>query len=177
MKTIIIYNSGIQENAMLMKRSKTSTNHSTSPVGNATGQLHDVDAPLKKGWANADTFGIAASALCVVHCLCFPLIALALPALASHLGDDHTTHYVLALFVVAFCIFAIVPGYRRHKHGAVLTGMLLGVSLVLFATFAADRMLGGYWEMPIITIGNFIVVAAHLRNRKLVSGLTPATCC
>jgi hypothetical protein len=55
--------------------------------------------------------------------------------------------------------------------------MLLGVSLVLFATFAANRMLGGYWEMPIITIGNFIVVAAHLRNRKLVSALTPATCC
>jgi hypothetical protein len=87
------------------------------------------------------------------------------------------THYVLAVFVVAFCLFAIIPGYRRHRHSHVLAGMVLGVSLVLFATFVVDDMFGPYWEMPIITLGNFLVVAAHLRNRKLVAATAPGSCC
>jgi hypothetical protein len=178
MKTIIIYNRSIQEElVMRMKRSKTTSNHSSAPAGSAAGQLHHAEAPLKNGWVNADTLGIAASTLCVVHCLALPLVALALPALASRLGNDHITHAVLALFVVAFCFFAIVPGYRRHKHGAVLAGMLTGVGLVLFATFGAESMFGPYSEMPLITIGNFMVVAAHLRNRKLLRLETANVCC
>lgn len=136
-------------------------------------QQHQTSAK-KPGWANADNLGIIASVICVVHCVAVPLLALALPTLAARMGNDHVTHYVLALFVVAFCLFAIVPGYRKHRHSAVLAGMVVGVSLVLFATFVADGLLGPYWEMPIITLGNFLVVAAHLWNRKL---LAPSTCC
>lgn len=142
-----------------------------------TVETHQITAPKKPGWANADNLGIIASAVCVVHCVALPIVALALPTLASRMGNDHLTHYVLALFVVAFCLFAIIPGYRRHRHSHVLAGMVLGVGLVLFATFAADGMLGPYWEMPIITLGNIIVVSAHLRNRKLLAAASPETCC
>jgi hypothetical protein len=176
MKTISIYNLSIQEK-WKMKQTRASTNHSANPAATAAGGVHDAEAPLKKGWVNADTLGIAASALCVVHCLALPLVAIALPALASRIGDDHLTHAILALFVVAFCLFAIIPGYRTHRHYAVLAGMASGVTLVLFATFCADSMLGQYWEMPIITVGNFLVVAAHLQNRRLLTRASVASCC
>lgn len=158
-----------------MKRTRVNSIHNVNPSTGAAEALHDADAPLRKGWMNADTLGIAASALCVVHCLALPLVAIALPALASSIGDDHITHYILALFVVAFCLFAIIPGYRQHRHYAVLFGMASGLSLVLFATFAADHVLGPYWEIPIITLGNFLVVASHLRNRKLLAATR--VCC
>jgi uncharacterized YccA/Bax inhibitor family protein len=119
---------------------------------------------------NADNLGILASAICVAHCLALPGFAFALPVFgASMTGNEDVTHTVLALFVVAFCLFAIVPGYRQHRQPAVLVGMIAGLSLVLFATFAVEPLLGHAWEMPIITIGNFIVMSTHLRNRKLLS--------
>ncbi len=133
----------------------------------ATEQLPPA-APAGK-WINADSLGILAAVVCAVHCLALPVMAMALPALAAGSGHDDVTHYVLAGFVVAFCLFAIVPGYKRHHHKEVLIGMLIGLSLVMFATFIAEPLLGEFWEMPLITLGNLVVVVTHLRNRKLVS--------
>jgi len=96
-------------------------------------------------------------------------MAMALPALTAGSGHEDLTHYILAGFVVVFCLFAIVPGYKRHHQKEVLAGMLVGLGLVLFATFIAEPYLGELWEMPLITLGNLVVVVTHLRNRKLVS--------
>jgi hypothetical protein len=127
----------------------------------------------RHNWINADTFGIAASIICVIHCLALPVLAMTLPTLALEAEHGHMAHFILAGFVVAFCLFAIIPGYRQHRHNHVLYGMVTGVGLVLFATFFADSVFGPVAEMPIITLGNFIVVAAHLRNRRLLA----ARCC
>jgi hypothetical protein len=125
-------------------------------------------------WLNADSLGILAAIACVVHCLALPVMAISLPALATGSGHEDLTHFILAGFVAAFCLFAIVPGYRKHRRSDVLRGMVIGLSLVLFATFIAGPMMGEAWEMPLITVGNLIVVIAHLRNRKLLS---TAECC
>lgn len=126
-------------------------------------------------WLNADTLGILAAVVCVVHCLALPVMAMALPALTSGTAHEDMTHYVLAGFVVAFCMFAIIPGYRQHRQREVLGGMIVGLGLVLFATFVAEPFFGEAWEMPLITVGNMIVVVAHLRNRKLLS--SAKACC
>lgn len=125
-------------------------------------------------WLNADSCGIVASIVCLIHCLALPVAAIALPAFAVTHGREDLTHFLLAGFVAAFCLFAIVPGYKLHRNREVLIGMLTGVFLVMFATFIADPLMGHLWEMPIITVGNLIVVSAHIRNRKLLS---VAKCC
>lgn len=114
-----------------------------------------------------DTLGVGASSLCAVHCMLAPAILAFLPAVNGRFVHSDGTHHFLAFWVVFFCMAAIVPGYLKHKRSAVLTLMVVGLSLVLYATFVAGRALGESWEIPIITCGNLSVIGAHLLNRKL----------
>lgn len=97
-----------------------------------------------------------------------------MPGLHSSFVHDETTHYLLALFVLTFCVSAIVPGYVKHGRLPVLALMTVGLSLVLFATFFAHPLLGESAEVPLITVGNLLVITSHLLNRKLLSTLD---CC
>lgn len=117
--------------------------------------------------ASMDTLGIAASSLCLVHCLAMPLVVGILPLVGLKFLEGHQAHVMLAFFVLSFALLAIVPGYFRHKRADILAMMLVGVGLVLYATFAAQYTLGESAEIPLITIGNLILVATHLRNRAL----------
>lgn len=117
--------------------------------------------------ASMDTLGIAASSLCLVHCLAMPLVVGILPIIGLKFLEGHQAHVTLAFFVLTFALLAIVPGYLRHRRGDILAMMLVGVGLVLYATFVARFTLGEAAELPIITIGNLILVFTHLRNRSL----------
>jgi hypothetical protein len=81
--------------------------------------------------------------------------------------ESKGAHEVLAGFVVSFALFAIVPGYLKHRQGVVLWGMVLGLFLVLTATFLCGATLPESLEIPEITLGNLILVATHWRNRSL----------
>jgi hypothetical protein len=113
-----------------------------------------------------DAFGIFASAICMVHCLAMPLIMASLPFAMPWLGHDNV-HYLLAGWVLLFCVAAIIPGYLKHRHLSVLITMLVGLSLVLIATFCLHLGLPESWEIPMITVGNLLVISAHWRNRRL----------
>ena len=97
-----------------------------------------------------------------------------MPGLSTSVLHDETTHYLLAFFVLAFCVGAIVPGYIKHGRAPVLALMMVGLSLVLFATFFAHPLLGESAEVPLITVGNLLVITSHLLNRKLLATLD---CC
>lgn len=114
-----------------------------------------------------DTLGIAASSLCLVHCLAMPFVIGILPFIGMQFLEGHKAHVVLAGFVLSFALLAVVPGYLKHRRADILATMLIGLGLVLFATFGAQFTLGEKWELPLITAGNLILVATHLRNRGL----------
>jgi hypothetical protein len=114
-----------------------------------------------------DTLGIVASTLCLIHCAAMPLVITFLPILGLRFLEGHAAHYVLAGFVIAFALLAIVPGYLKHRKTSVLLAMLAGVGIVLLATFGAGRLFAENLELPLITAGNLIVVVTHLRNRGL----------
>lgn len=120
------------------------------------------------GRVSLDTLGIVASSICLVHCLAMPLVLLALPSMTAQVLQSDCTHVVLAGAVTAFCLLAIVPGYLRHSNKSVLGLMLAGLSLVLTATFCLHPLGVDGLEMPIITVGNILVMFAHLRNRRLL---------
>lgn len=123
------------------------------------------------GWrgVSVDALGIVASVICLVHCLVLPVVIVFAPALGAEGLHEDSTHYFLAAFVTMFCLLGIVPGYLRHSNRKVLLTMISGLSLVLFATFACHSLLGELWEIPLITVGNLLVVSAHISNRKLVA--------
>ena len=116
----------------------------------------------------ADTLGIAASTLCMIHCVALPFLIAFLPGIFGTFVHSDWTHVILAFFVASFCLLGILPGFLRHSERSVLLLMVVGLSLVLFATFASSLILNGRFELPLMTAGNLMVVAAHYRNRKLL---------
>jgi hypothetical protein len=114
-----------------------------------------------------DTLGIFASTLCLIHCLAMPLVVAFLPVLGLQFLEGHGAHQTLAGFVVAFGLLAILPGYLKHRKPLVLAGLVVGLTLVLSATFGYVAGLSESAELPLITVGNLVLVASHLFNRKL----------
>ena len=119
--------------------------------------------------ASLDNLGIAASSLCLIHCLAMPLIIAFLPLLGWEFLEGRPAHRVLAFFVFSFAVFAVVPGYLKHRKSSVLISMFIGLSLVLIATFTARQFMPEKLELPLITFGNLILVATHWRNRGLAA--------
>src|SRR5271170_4584187 len=115
---------------------------------------------------SVDCLGVGASSLCAVHCFLMPFIIAGLSMIGVHFIQHDTTHMVLAFFVLFFCLTAVIPGYKRHGNKKVVATMFAGVSLVMFATFVAESIFGEAGELPIMTLGNALVIAAHLLNRK-----------
>jgi hypothetical protein len=113
-----------------------------------------------------DALGIFASAVCMVHCLALPFVMAFLPFAMPWLGQDNV-HYLLAGWVFLFCVVAIVPGYFKHRQTNILICMLVGLGLVLTATFGVHFGLADNLEIPMITVGNLLVITAHWRNRSL----------
>ncbi len=114
-----------------------------------------------------DNLGIAASTLCLIHCMAMPFLIALLPFLGLQFLEGELAHRVIALFVFAFAIFAIGPGYMQHRKKQVLYATIFGLSLVAGALLIAGPLFGENYELPFITTGNLILVITHLRNRKL----------
>lgn len=114
-----------------------------------------------------DNLGIFASTLCLIHCMAMPFIIAFLPFLGLQFLEGELAHRVIALFVFAFAIFAIGPGYMQHRRKQVLIATILGLTLVAAALLVAGPIFGEQYELPFITTGNLILVITHLRNRKL----------
>ncbi len=120
----------------------------------------------------ADVLGIGASGLCAIHCLAMPFVLSALPFLHSDVLSEETVHWGLAGFVVTFCFAGILPGYFQHRKHRVLFPMLFGLTLVLLATFVLDESM----ELPVITLGNLLVIASHFLNRKYMAACCQSQC-
>ncbi len=114
-----------------------------------------------------DVFGILTAAVCLVHCLALPVLLSLLPSMAFIEAGHDVTHYLLITWVVLFCLFSIIPGYRKHGQKTVLLLMFVGLIMVLTATFHQFLGLDTSCEIPLITMGNFLVMAAHMFNRRL----------
>lgn len=117
-------------------------------------------------WVSLDSLGIIASVICVIHCLTLPLLVSVMPLVGAQFLESDFTHELLAGFVVIFAVASLLPGYMKSFDSTILFGLCSGLGLVLFATFLSEPMLGPSWELPLISIGNLIVVFTHLRNRK-----------
>jgi hypothetical protein len=130
-------------------------------------RAHVHEHSSRQAIVSMDSLGIFASTLCLIHCLAMPLVVASLPVLGLQFLEGHGAHQVLAGFVVSFGLLAILPGYLKHRKPLVLAGLVVGLALVLIATFGYVVGLPEAAELPLITVGNLVLVASHYFNRQL----------
>ena len=113
----------------------------------------------------ADYAGVAASALCLVHCLALPLLMAAFPLLRLGAEQDGL-HAALLLAATIPALLALLPGYLRHRDPAALLLGMSGVGLFL----AALSLIGPRWghgaETGAAVLASALLLSAHLRNRN-----------
>lgn len=107
-----------------------------------------------------DTAGIAASLLCAVHCAALPVLAAALP---MRLASPAVEWGLLAVSA-AIGAGAVVPGYRRHRNGAVPA--LLASGLILALTGRLLEAQGAAAGVLALVAGGLTVAAAHAFNHR-----------
>ncbi len=127
-----------------------------------------VNKDMQKLIPSLDNLGIAASVLCLIHCIAMPFILALLPFMGLSFLESEEAHWVLAFFIIGFALVAIFPAYLKHKRPGILSAMIVGMLLVVFGAFFAEHTLGHAYEMPLLVVGNLILVATHWRNRSLI---------
>ncbi|WP_288379147.1 MerC domain-containing protein [uncultured Massilia sp.] len=113
----------------------------------------------------ADYAGMAASALCLVHCLAMPLVLAAFPLLGLS-GEHHALHDALLLGVTAPVLLALVPGYVKHRDPAALMLGVAGLVSFLVAVFVLGPQLDEVAETVGAVISSLLLLGAHLRNHR-----------
>jgi len=113
----------------------------------------------------ADYAGMAASALCLVHCLAMPLVLAAFPLLGLG-GEHHALHDALLLGVTVPVLLALVPGYVKHRDPVALSLGVAGLVSFLVAVFVLGPQMGEVAETVGAVLSSVLLMAAHLRNHR-----------
>lgn len=111
-----------------------------------------------------DRFGVGLSALCMVHCLGLPVVALLTPALA--LPESHAFHIGLLALVAPIALIALALGFRRHRAWGPVSIGAVGLGLLILAVSPG---LPGLAEKGLTLLGGLFLVTAHLLNSRLAS--------
>lgn len=83
-----------------------------------------------------DRMGIAASALCAVHCAATPILLVFLPTLQfTEWMASPLFHQIAAAVCVGLVGISIIPAYRKHRDVRVLSFSGAGLAMILAAAF------------------------------------------
>ena len=121
-----------------------------------------------------DIAGMMASVLCLLHCLAMPLVILAFPMLGLAHAHD-TFHDTLIAAITLPVLLALVPGYLRHRDKTTLLIGCAGLALFLAAVFIVSPLLGEHAEAAVAVLSGFMLLYAHLRNRRFCKRCTTRT--
>ena len=108
-----------------------------------------------------DQLGIILSSVCLVHCIVFPIIIAALPAIATSLPADQWVHPVLLATALPVTGFALWRGFRAH--GDSRSSWLGALGLVLIAVALLSGV-GFLVETVLTVLGGLLVTSAHIFN-------------
>jgi len=115
----------------------------------------------------SDGLGLAASSLCIVHCIGTAAFGFLLPALGLTSLADERIHHALAVAVVAAGLLAFVPGFRLHRSWPVATFAALGLGAIALSQLLPDEALRERLETALTLFGGGMLVIAHWQNRVL----------
>jgi hypothetical protein len=113
-----------------------------------------------------DRIGVAASVLCLIHCLLLPLAVPLLPLLAG-VAAAESVHEGLLVVLSVCAVLAFVPGYRTHRTLSVLVYGGLGVILLAAGVLAHEVAVLEGLDTPLTVIGGVVLIATHWVNLRL----------
>lgn len=108
-----------------------------------------------------DKTGMAASVLCIMHCILTPLVAASLPILAS---TEKSTHIGLTICLMAIGLIAFIPGYRTHGRLRTLILGMSGFIMLCVAVIMPEGMASETLETTFTVLGGGFLIAAHMSN-------------
>ena len=108
-----------------------------------------------------DASAVGLSALCLVHCLALPALALLLPVLGLWARAEWV-HVVFVLIAAPVAVLSFVdPATRRPRSWPLATAAILGLALMIAGALefpsAAD-------ERVLTVLGGLLLAGAHLTN-------------
>lgn len=124
----------------------------------------------------SDSLGVALSVLCMIHCLCLPVLIAFAPLLLKGLPGDDVTHRYLTLPIAFFGFLAFRSGYKMHRRRWLLYLFIAGLLLISLAALLGDETLGSFGEAAITVCGGLLLVTAHLVNRSFCRSCALGTC-
>jgi hypothetical protein len=111
-----------------------------------------------------DGASVAASALCLIHCLALPVLLASAPAASALFGSGETVHLVLLLLAAPTSAGALLLSFRQHRHSLPPIAGCVGLALLTSALCLASSNV----EERIMTLaGSIILAAAHVSNWHL----------
>lgn len=115
-----------------------------------------------------DGGAVAASALCVAHCLLVPFAVALSPALSAVLDIPESFHLWVVVLAIPMSSIALLFGYRIHHFpGPVFKGLVGLVLLGAGVLYASSETM----EVSLTVIGSILLVVAHVRNWTLRHGV------
>ncbi len=114
-----------------------------------------------------DKFAISISALCVVHCLVFPALAVLLPSFTAFGFESEAFHLWMVVTVIPTSIYALTLGCKKHANISIFIIGFIGLSFLLAALIFGERQLSELGEKLLTLIGALIIATAHFKNYKL----------
>ena len=116
-----------------------------------------------------DLLGVCLSGLCIVHCLFTPvLLALGgVGLIGSWLGSEWV-HYLLLAPISLMLVWSLPLSWIKHRNTKPLLIGGLGFSLLLTSLFVPESA-----EPIVAVLAGFILIAAHLLNRRLLNAPIP----
>jgi len=113
-----------------------------------------MTASLRASTFSADSLGVWASALCVVHCA----------VMARFIPGEEKTHRTLAVGVAALGAMALVKGFRTHGQRRILGLMALGLAFIFAGAFFGGRLPAHGYEVAVTMTGSVLMICAHRMN-------------
>ncbi|MEA5445668.1 MerC domain-containing protein [Gammaproteobacteria bacterium AB-CW1] len=113
-----------------------------------------------------DYVAIGMSGLCVLHCTALPVLAAALPWIANLAIVDDWFHIAMLFVVVPVSLYALGRAWRCSGHGAPLAIGVVGLVLMVVATFEFMAWHSTGLEQTLTLMGAGILTVAHLINLR-----------
>jgi hypothetical protein len=111
-----------------------------------------------------DHAGVTASLVCAAHCVLVALFLGVMPAAATLAAP--WIEWAFLGVSTAIGIFALVPGYRRHRQPMPL--VLFGVGLVLLVSARTLHLPPSPVELLVVGLAAGAMIMAHWKNRGAV---------
>ncbi|UTW59920.1 MerC domain-containing protein [Kordiimonas sp. SCSIO 12603] len=110
-----------------------------------------------------DRIAMAASGLCVVHCILTPILIAVLPAIAVYAEINHDIELLLIGVMLPLSAFALFRGYKCHCSMQPTVNAAGGVALLLLAQLVLESETG---ELIASVAGGLALITAHIINIK-----------